>query len=247
MKKRIWITGASSGIGKAVAIRLAAAGHTLIISGRNQPLLNELAEQIKATVIAFEATDKQANLHAAETIKNKFGGLDIAFLNAGICEYVDIKNFDSELFSRVLNNNFMSMVYGIEASLPLLRASLNPHLVGMSSTIGYLGLPRAAAYGASKAAVYNMLQGLRLDLKPENIPVSIVCPGFVKTPLTEQNTFNMPGMISVEKAAQHIVNGINKQTEEIKFPFAFAMALKFLSVLPSKLCTLVTYHLTKNS
>ena len=116
---------------------------------------------------------------AVNDMHRRAGGLDIAFLNAGTCEYVDVAAFDSALFERTIRTNFLSMVYGIEAALPLLRQSPAPQLVGMSSTVAYRGLPRSEAYGASKAAIKNLFESLQVDLAPEGISVSVVCPGFV--------------------------------------------------------------------
>ena len=161
----------------------------------------------------------------------------MVFFNAGTAEYVDIQRFDSALFERVLQANFMSMVYGIEAVLPLLRESPRPLLVGMSSTVAYAGLARGEAYGASKAAVRNMLQGLRIHLLPERIPVCVVCPGFVRTPLTDKNDFPMPLRIEPQEAARHIVAGMAREREEIHFPKVFSLTYKLLSSLPSALYT----------
>jgi len=242
MGQRVWITGASSGIGKAVAVEFAKRGYNLVISGRNVAALEEVAKITHAFVLPFDVTGREANLTAANIIFKQFGSIDIVLLNAGTCEYLDVHKFDSSLFERVLKTNFLSMVYGVEASLPLLRASKTPHLVGMSSTVSYIGLPRAEAYGASKAAIRNMLQSLRCDLAPEKISVSIIYPGFVKTPLTDRNDFAMPGIISAEKAAQFIVTGIEKKRNEIYFPILFSLSLKFIAILPNKLST---YLITK--
>lgn len=243
----VWITGASSGIGQAVALEMAKrGGYRLIISGRNLVALNALAEQSGAEVIAFDVADRGANMHAAAQIKEKFNAVDIVFLNAGNCEYVDVKNFDSALFERMIKTNFLSMVYGVEAALPLLRASKHPHLVGMSSSVAYLGLPRSEAYGASKAAIRNFLQCLRVDLLPEKIPISIVLPGFIKTPLTDKNNFPMPGCISAALAAKIIVNGIEKKKPEIIMPRLFVWSLKVVSYLPSCISTFLITKITSS-
>ena len=135
----------------------------------------------------------------------------------------------------MIQTNFMSMVYGVEAVLPLLKCSKTPHLVGMSSAVAYLGLPRSEAYGASKAAIRNFLESLRVSLAKDNICVSIVFPGFVKTPLTDRNDFPMPGLITATKAAQQIVKGIQNRTLDIKVPLWFVWTIQFISILPSQL------------
>lgn len=234
--RKVWITGASKGIGRALALELAAHGAELAISARNEKELAALAAETgndKTVIAAADLTDKQANHDAVAHIAAELGGIDIAILNAGTAEYLDVNHFDSTLFERLLQSNFISMVYAVEAVLPWLRRSQNPQLVAMSSTAAYAGLPRSEAYGASKAAVRNMFQGLRISLASENIAVSIICPGFVKTPLTDKNDFPMPMRIKAERAAQIIAGGIAAKTEEIHFPMLFSLAYKFLASLPS--------------
>ncbi|MFM8551450.1 MAG: SDR family NAD(P)-dependent oxidoreductase [Nitrospiraceae bacterium] len=233
--RRIWVTGASSGIGRATALELARRGGTVIASARSYEALDALVREGPAgrlAALALDVTNRQATQQTASLIEQRFGGLDIAFFNAGTCEYVDVKRFDSALVERVIRTNLLSLVYGIEAVLPLLRRSAHPHLVGMSSTVAYGGLPRAEAYGTSKAAIYYLLQSLRLDLAPEQIPVSIVCPGFVRTPLTDVNDFPMPFRIEAEDAACRIADGIAAQKQEIHFPQRFSIPFKLLAMLP---------------
>lgn len=228
------------GIGRAVSLEFARRGATVIVSARNKEALDQVVVECgpgRAHSLPLDVTDRQATLRSTQTILDRFGGLDTAFFNAGTCEYVDVRHFDSALFERMIQTNFLSMVYGIEAVLPLLRKSPHPHLVGMSSTVAYGGLPRAAAYGASKAAIRHMLEALRIDLLGEKIPVSIVCPGFVRTPLTERNDFPMPFAIEAEEAARRIVDGIAAQQHEIHFPKRFSLPFKLLALLPSRLYT----------
>ncbi|MBM4120726.1 MAG: SDR family NAD(P)-dependent oxidoreductase [Nitrospira sp.] len=248
--RRIWITGASSGIGRAVALELDRRGAIIIASARSQDGLKQLARDAgsgRVHSLSLDVTDRQATLAAAQTIQQEVGGLDIAFFNAGTCEYVDVARFDSAMFERVLQTNFLGMVYGIEAALPLLRRSAHPHLVGMSSTVAYGGLPRAEAYGASKAAIKHMLESLRIDLVQDHIPVSIICPGFVETPLTDRNDFPMPFAISADLAARYIADGIAAQTHEIHFPKRFSLAFKLLALLPSRLYTAVGSKMVKSA
>ena len=193
--RRVWVTGASTGIGRAVTLELVRRGATVFASARNESALNELVRDCggdRVTALPFDVTDRAANQRAVNDMHRRAGGLDIAVLNAGTCEYVDVAAFDSALFERTIRTNFLSMVYGIEAALPLLRRSPAPQLVGMSSTVAYRGLPRSEAYGASKAAIKNLFESLQVDLAPEGISVSVVCPGFVRTPLTDRNDFPMP-------------------------------------------------------
>ena len=238
--KRVWVTGASSGIGRAVAVEIARRGACVAVSARNEIALKQLAREIgeeKTLIIPLDVTVKSENQLAVKQIENSWGGLDIAFFNAGTAEYVDIKNFDSGIFERTIKTNFLSMVYGIEAVLPLLRNSTTAQLGGMSSTVSFAGVPRAEAYGASKAAVRNMMQALRIHLVQDKIDVFTVCPGFVRTPLTDKNDFPMPMRIEVGEAAKIIVDGIEKGKAEIHFPKLFSWTYKLLSYLPSGLYT----------
>ncbi len=244
---KVWITGASSGIGRAVAAEIAARGGLVVASARTRSALESLQAACApgtVDILPFDAADREANLEAAREIEKRYGHIDIAFFNAGTCEYVDIRNFDSSMFERLVRTNFLSMVYGIEAALPLLRRSSRPQLVGMSSTVAWRGLPRAAAYASTKAAIRNMLQGLRIDLLKENIPVSIVCPGFVRTPLTDRNDFSMPGRIEPEEAGRRIADGIIRKEMEISFPRRFSIPFRLFTALPDALYTRLAGRLT---
>jgi NAD(P)-dependent dehydrogenase (short-subunit alcohol dehydrogenase family) len=238
--KRVWITGASAGIGRELAVQLASCGCLVAVSARSADKLDELVAQLgndRALAVPLDVTNWQANIDAMDCIRERFGGLDIALLNAGMLEWVDVRRFDSAVFERSMQTNYLSMVYGIEAALPLLRESPAPQIVGMSSTAGYRGTPRRAAYGASKAAIRFMLESLRIDLAPEHIAVTIVCPGFVRTSLTESNDRPMPMMVSAEQAARHIVRGIARRQHVVAFPKIFDLGLRALNLLPSRVYT----------
>jgi short-subunit dehydrogenase len=234
--KVIWITGASSGIGRALTISLSSIDCDIYISSRSQDKLQEtkaLCEnQNNIHILKGDLTEKTCNQSISDSIKNKSGHLDVAILNAGTCEYVDIDHFDSALFQRLIDNNYMSMIYGIEATLPLLKQSNHAHLVGMSSTAAYLGLPRSEAYGASKAAILNLFRALKVSMAPYDIEVSVICPGFVKTKLTDKNDFPMPYLISSQQASEEILKGIANKKHEIHFPKRFSYTLKAISLLP---------------
>jgi len=246
--RRIWVTGASSGIGRDLALALSQSGARLVLSGRNRERLEEVASACagEALVVAFDAAERDANQAAATKIAEHFGALDTVILNAGICEYIDLPAFDAEAVKRVMDVNFMGIVYGIEASLPLLRKGVTPHLVGMSSTVAYTGLPRAEAYGASKAAIRHLLQALRVDLAAEKIDVSIICPGFVQTPLTDLNDFPMPMRISAGESARRICKGLVRRSHEIRYPPLFALMLRILAILPSRLRTRLLLPMSPN-
>ncbi len=233
-EKVVWLTGASSGIGMELAKRLLDAGAKVAVTSRSREKLEVIFNQYPGALIApGDLTEYDDNLKIVQQITSKFGKLDCVIFNAGNAEYIDIKNFSYQPFANMMETNFLSMVKGIEASLPQLRQSDSPYLVGMSSSVAWQGLPRGQSYSASKAAIRNLFQGLKIELASEKIAVSWICPGFVKTPLTDKNTFDMPGIISVEDAAKTIMVQLQKQTTEIHFPKRFTLFLKGISMLPA--------------
>jgi short-subunit dehydrogenase len=238
----IVITGATSGIGKQLAIDYGAQGHEVWGIGRNEQQLAELA----AHGIHTESVDL-LNLEQTLAWGNRFDSVDLAILSAGSCEYIDMPNFDSALLARVMRINVETMGHSIEALLPALRRASRPHLVGIGSSAAYLPLPRAEAYGASKAAVAYLIETLRITLAPEQIDVSLVCPGFVKTPLTDKNDFAMPMRVSVEQASRAIRRGIDTRQAEIHFPKRFTYILKTLSLLPRGIWKRIGMKMIKGS
>lgn len=247
--KRIWLTGASSGIGLALARELAREGHQLAVTARSREPLDALADEFpgQITVLRADLTDHAQVQHLGEQLQQQWGALDLAILNAGTCEYVDVNHFDSALFARVLATNLQASVHCIEAALPLLRQGRQPRLVGVGSSVTFCPLPRAAAYGASKAGMRYLLQSLELDLAQWQIAVSLVSPGFVDTPLTAQNDFPMPMRISSEAAARKICKGIAKGRREIRFPTVFIGFLRLLGSLPGGLRFAMTKGLARPS
>jgi len=238
---RILITGATSGIGRQLALDYHRDNHQVWALGRNQKALDELsAEGLQAVRIDLEDRDMARDWFSAMT------PIDLAILNAGSCEYVDLPQFDSELVSRVMRTNVESMAVSIEGVLPLLRQGERPHLVAVGSSAAYLPLSRAEAYGASKAAIEYMIRTLRIDLYREKIDVSLVCPGFVKTPLTDRNEFSMPFRLSVEEASDRIRRGIEKRRLEIHFPKRFTFILKALSLIPEALWIRISQRMVNN-
>ena len=238
---KILITGATSGIGKQLALDYQKDGHEIWVIGRNQEALDELAEAGFHTA-RLDLSDRTESLQWFSTLT----AVDLAVLNAGSCEYIDLPEFDSALVSRVMRANVESVAISIEGILPALRNGTTPHLVVVGSSASYLPLPRAEAYGSSKAAVAYMVNTLRLDLHRENIAVSLVSPGFVETPLTRKNDFPMPFQVSVHEASKRIRNGIARRKNDIHFPKRFTYILKALSLLPNSVWTAVGKRLVKN-
>ena len=236
----IWLTGASTGIGYALAIALAESGAKVAVSARSADKLQALARQYPDNLLACpcDVTKPETLQAVVQNIREQFGQLDMLITNAGTCEYLDVEHWDSKMIEGVMTSNFMGTVYPIEAALPLMKSTAKqgrPRIVGMCSLAVCLPFARAEAYGASKAAVRYFLDSLRVDLATHGIDVTTIYPGFVKTPLTDRNTFHMPDLISADEATQYIMKGLQKGASHIYFPWRFATILRFLSVLPAQL------------
>jgi len=224
---KIVITGATSGIGRQLAEDYHKDGHEVWAVGRNQIALDDLSS-LGLHVGRLELTDRDSSLDWFAKLES----MDLAILNAGTCEYLDMPDFDSALFMRVMRANVESLAVSIEGVLPLLLRSSRPHLAGVGSSAAYLPLPRAEAYGSSKAAVAYLMETLRITLKPRKVAVSLISPGFVQTPLTDRNDFPMPFRVSVKEASRIIRRGLERRKAEIHFPLRFTLAMKIASLLP---------------
>lgn len=236
--RRIWLTGASSGIGLALAEELLKAGHRLALTSRRVGPLEALDERFPHQVLLApgDLTDTEQVKQIGERIAQVWGGLDTAILNAGSCEYVDSKHFDAAMIERVVRTNLLASSYCVQEALPLLRLGKKPHLVAVASSVTYLPLTRAEAYGASKAGLRYLFEALRIDLAHEGIDVTIVSPGFVDTPLTASNDFPMPMSWPVGKAARHIAERLQRPRRplEIAFPTPFILGLRMMAMLPKR-------------
>ncbi|MGI8692341.1 MAG: SDR family NAD(P)-dependent oxidoreductase [Geodermatophilaceae bacterium] len=228
---RIWVTGASSGIGAALARELEERGAQVAISARRKDKLDEVADG-QMHVVPVDVTDKEAMLAAAASIRAEFGGIDVVVLNAGAWDQVRVDRWDSEVFRRHFEVNLMGLVHGVETVLPAMLDAHAGMIVGIASVAGYRGLPNSEAYGATKAAQINLLESLRVDLRRRGVKVQTVCPGFVKTEMTERNSFPMPFIIPAERAARYIADGIAKEKAEVVFPLPMMLMMKTARLLP---------------
>ena len=238
--KVIWITGASSGIGAALVRKLATIDCKLAISARRTELLDELLESLgtakaKFLVVGADVTDGVAMQNAAAEISQKLGPIDVLIANAGTHIPMTIDELDTKKCKDLFQVNFFGVLNALEAVLPSMRDRRSGHLVAVSSVAGYRGLPHAAAYGASKAALSHFMESLRFDLQDCGVAVTVVSPGFVKTPLTDKNDFEMPFLITAERAAEYIVSGVSRGKFEVAFPYLFVFVLKCLRLLPHRL------------
>ena len=224
----ILITGSSSGIGQQLARDYLAQENTVYCCGRNAAILNTLKRDFPdfAQIVCFDVQNRDDCKAALSALP----ALDLVILNAGTCEYIDATNFDSEMFERVVKINLIGTANCLEYLIPKIKPGGNLALMGSSSS--YLPLPRAEAYGASKAAIEYLAKTLAMTLKSAAIRVSYIAPGFVQTPLTAINDFPMPFSVPVEYASTKIRAGLAKNKAEISFPIVFVCMLKAIRSLP---------------
>ncbi|MCG6889731.1 MAG: SDR family NAD(P)-dependent oxidoreductase [Gammaproteobacteria bacterium] len=232
-QKVIWVTGASSGLGRSIALQLANRGALVIASARNRQALDELAAQnANIRALACDITDAAECAALGAQIAAISPHIDQAILNAGNCEYLDFPDPDWAAVRRVMEVNFFGTVNCVELVLPLLRAARRPHLVVIASQATAAPFPRAEAYGASKAALQYFCACLRLDLACEKIDVSVVNPGFVDTPLTRKNDFEMPFLMDVEQAASRVIGKLASRPRRYSFPMRLSLLLGLSKLAP---------------
>lgn len=233
--RRVWLVGASSGIGLAIATALHAQGAKVCVSGRRAAVLDEfVAAHSGAVALALDARDVAQVRAAAQGLLDG-GPLDLVVYCAGHFREQGAANFDLQEMLDHLDVNYVGALNVLDATLPALRRQGHGHISLMGSVAGYRGLPRSLAYGPTKAALIHLAQALYLELRSFGIAVSIVNPGFVDTPLTAQNRFRMPALIGAQEAADEVIAGWAKGRFEIHFPRRFTWPMRLLSALPFSL------------
>lgn len=234
--RRVWLVGASTGIGAALARRLAEQGAQLALSARSRNKLETLAAQCPgALALPMDVTQPQDYPRVREQILALWGGIDFVVLNAGTYAPLRAWELTPDALRATLDTNLLGVMDGVAATVAQLLEQGSGALAIVGSVAGYGGLPRAAVYGPSKAALINLAESLYLDLAPRGISVFLVSPGFVATPLTAQNDFRMPALIQPEDAADAIIAGFARGDFEIHFPRRFSYAMKCLRLLPYRL------------
>ena len=245
--KNILIIGGSFGIGHSLCKKLAQNQANLAISARSTAIIEQLANELTGNHFAISCdickADEVDNLH--KEIKKKWRQIDLIIFCAGIYKPMGINNFDFKSAKDVYEVNFGSFVIFLDKFLEYFKQGKIEHLAIISSIAGYFGMPNSLCYGASKAALSNFAQSLHYELKKYNTKVQLINPGFVKTRLTDKNNFNMPGIISADRAADIIVDKLPKNVFEIKFPWAFSTFMKILSLLPQRLRFLILKGIDK--
>ena len=238
--KCVWLTGATSGIGEALAYELAQRGARVALTARRAELLEKIVSDIRArggSAWAFpgDVTSLEQMKSVVSAIEGSVGPIDLAIPNAGTHIFTVPEQFNSAEYLSIMQLNFGGILFCIEAVLPGMLKRGHGYLAPVASLAGYRGLPRAAAYGASKSAAIHFLESIRFHLKSDGITISIVNPGFVKTPLTDKNDFRMPFLVDAPKAAKIICRGIERGKREIAFPWPFTWVLKIARILPAPL------------
>lgn len=234
--QRVWLVGASSGIGRALAALLHARGAQVCVSARQQALLDDFVRQYPGSrALALDVTDAAAVAHAAQQVLAT-GPLDLVCYCAGYYRPMSATALDLAELLQHQNVNVTGALHLLQATVPALLqaadAGRRPHLSIVASVAGWRGLPKSLAYGPTKAALINLAENLFLDLRPRGIGVSLINPGFVDTPLTAQNDFAMPALLTPEQAAQAIVKGWERGQFELHFPKRFTAILKWMRCLP---------------
>ena len=247
-KKTIWITGGSTGIGRALAIKFSNEGWNVAISARREELLNELSNQHEnISAFPLDVTDKIKCKEVFNQITSKYTNVDICFFSTGTWNPKKEKDIDVEQIEEVFKVNFFGTVNSIKVVEQFFKDKKSGIITIVSSIAGYRGLPNSTGYGPSKSALNNLAESLYFDFKRFNVRVCLVSPGFIKTPMTDKNDFKMPFLKTPEYAANKIYDGlINKDNFEIHFPKILTVILKILSFLPSKIYFYLVGKLTKH-
>ncbi len=243
-----WITGASSGIGRALALALAKQAVVVAASAPSRTELEGLAAESGNGGILpapLDVNDRAAVGAAVEAAIRVFRGPpDLAVLNAGTFVPMPAAAFDAERFRAQIEVNLMGVVHMLEALLPAYLAARRGQIAIVASVAGYRGLPTAAAYGATKAALINLAESLKFDLDRAGVKLQIVNPGFVKTPPTERDDFEMPFLMPVDAAARRMIAGMQSSRFEIAFPRRLTWRLKLLRLLPYRAYFAITRRRT---
>lgn len=228
-----WVTGASSGIGRALVVALVERGVKVAASARSADKLAELAREHPGIApLPLDVTDSAAMAQAARSVAGTLGPVDLAVFSAGLGEPMSAHNFSAAKAARAIAVNYQGIVNGIEAVLPSMLERGSGHIAMVASVGGYRGMGPMAAYGPSKAAVINLAEALHNDLAARGVNVSVINPGFVDTPMTRGNKVPMPWIISAEDAAGRIIRGLQKGRFEIAFPWPMVTLMKLGRVMP---------------
>jgi short-subunit dehydrogenase len=226
----VWVTGASTGIGAEICKQLASAGVVVAASARNGDALKALGHGIYA--FPLDVSDEKAVADTFTAVEAAHGPVDLIIAGAGTYTPASAADFRTDMFRRMYEVNYLGVVNVLAAALPAFRARRAGHLSWIASVSGYRGLPKAAAYGPTKAALINLAESLKPELDRDGVKVSVINPGFVRTPMTAVNDFNMPFLMEPADAARATIAGLAKGKFEVAYPTPFVAILKFGRLLP---------------
>jgi NADP-dependent 3-hydroxy acid dehydrogenase YdfG len=230
------ITGASSGIGAALASALAGKNHTVSGLARRRDRLDTLSATVpNFHPVVADVTDMDSIGAAIEQAVTALGPIDVAILNAGIYQPQDGRTIDPAIYAKHMAVNYMGVVNALAPLLASMLSRGHGHIAIVSSVAGWRGLPKSAAYGPTKAALISLAESLYFDLVPNGIKLQVICPGFVDSEATSVNDFEMPHLISAERAATYILDGLESDHFSIEFPKAFTRKVGLLRFLPDRL------------
>ena len=235
-QKKIWITGASSGIGKALAEKFALEGWRVAVSARRKEILDEMADNKNISSYPLDVTNQEQINDVFSKIISEFGNLDLCVFSSGTYDPKLEQEINIQQNKFVMETNFFGVLHCIKSIEKYFKDRRDGHISVVSSIAAYRGLPNSSGYGPSKAALTNLTESLYFDFKKYNVRISLVSPGFIKTPLTDKNEFPMPFIKSPEFAAEKMFDGLTKSKAfEIHFPKALTMLLKLLRILPYRI------------
>ena len=234
--KIVWITGASSGIGEATALRFAKEGWKVAVSARRVELLNKLAENENIYSYPLDITDTIKIKEVFESIIKDLGKIDLCIFSSGTYERKSEKEISVENIKQVIDVNFLGVINSVSSVEKYFKENKSGHIAIVSSPVGYRGLPKSSGYTPSKAALNNFTQGIYFDFQKFNVRITLITPGFIKTALTDKNEFKMPFLKTPEYAADKIFEGlVNKKAFEIIFPPQIAIIYKIFQILPIRI------------
>ncbi len=234
----IWIIGASAGIGRQIAIDYLKQGHNVALSSRGEDSLKTIPDEAdvsneNALILPLDVLKEKEIQKSFDKIIDQWQKIDLFIYSSGIYEPMSIDNIDTKHAKKTINVNLTAIFDFLGLVIPHMKENGSGQIGLIASVAGYVGLPRSYAYGASKAAIINLAQGLHGDLKRINIDLSVINPGFVKTRLTDKNKFEMPFIITPQKASKAIIKGLENKVFDINFPKRFTLFVRFLAILPN--------------
>ncbi len=241
--KNVWILGASSGIGEALAIKLSAKGANLILSSRSYKKLKLVNEKIKGSheISVLDVRNEKLLERTAIKIKKKYGSIDSVIFMAANYVPSTIEQLKIRDVRKIVDTNLLGVFNTIKAILPIMKQQEMGQIAICASLAGYRGLPRGQPYSSTKAAIINLVETLKIEQK--DLDIKLINPGFVRTELTKKNKFKMPMIIEPERAAQIIAKGLLSGVFEIHFPITFSFFMKLIRILPSSIYFAISSHI----